>query len=76
MEVPLIEVQSYALNKFNVEKMLRYCAFLDIPGGIAPKSDTPALQFEWQLPVAAAATGATLHTAAMGQGGKAANNSG
>jgi len=70
VEVPLIEAQSYALKKFQIEKALRYFAFLDIPGGVAPKSDTPAPKFEWQLPVVAAATGATVATATTGQHGK------
>ena len=48
----------------------------DTPDAIAPKSGTQEPQLEWQVPVAAAATGATLHTAAMGQGGPVADNFG
>ena len=48
----------------------------DTPDAIAPKSGTQEPQLEWQVPLAAEATGATLHTAAMGQGGPVTDNFG
>ena len=72
----LIEAKSYAQKHCKVQEALKYYAFLDTPDAIAPKSSTPEAQFDWQVPVVAAATGATLHTAAMGQRAKASNKFG
>ena len=70
--IALVEAQAYAKRKFDVLGALKYYAYLDVPAGstsVAPPSGSPFV-FEFEVPVALAATGVSLAEATLGPQGK------